>query len=137
MQVIASTDANGYRQSTSHPLQRLLVAVGGHKPGDGIKIGGGVSGLPPRNFWGHGATADLLCLENCSILEVGQTYQLKLGRYITHESSHSGYEGYSYDSVPYLSLRRENGIAAWQILELCSGTPGERCLELSTVNSRE
>lgn len=138
MQVITSADPNGYKRVVSRrPLQRLVVALGGSHSGEGITLGGGMSGFPPRTFDGHGATADLLCLENCPTLVVGATLRLQLGRYITHESPHTGSEGYSYDNVPYLSLQGEHGIAAWQILELCSGPSSGQCLAVSTVNSRE
>jgi hypothetical protein len=137
MQVITSADPNGYHHVVSRPLQRLIVSVGGPHPGEGITLGGGVSGASPRTFDGHGSTADLLCLENCPTLGVGATLRLQLGRYITHESPHTSTEDYSYDNVPYLSRRGENGLSAWQILELCSGPTSEQCLAVSTVNSRE
>jgi hypothetical protein len=124
---ITTTDASG----KGLPLQRLIVAVGGQKKGDGMSLNGQI-------FDGNGATADLLCLQNCFNLTVGSTYRMRLGRLQTHTRRCNAVYGdcWEYDNLPYLSIETANGIAAWQILELCSGRPGEACLALSTVNSR-
>jgi hypothetical protein len=93
--------------------------------------------MRPHIFWGHGAVGDLLCLQSCPIVQVGKMYCFQLGRIITNESPHTGFESYSYDNLPYLEMDGKGGISAWQILELCSGRSAEGCLEMSTVHSRE
>jgi hypothetical protein len=128
---ITTKDANGYTSSKGIPIQRLIVAVGGQKKGDGMSLGGHI-------FEGNGATADVLCLQNCFDLTVGSTYRMRLGRLQTHMRRCYAVYGdcWDYDNLPYLSIETTNGIAAWQILELCSGRQGEACLALSSVNSR-
>jgi hypothetical protein len=124
--VLTTTDANGYRQHESAPLQHLLVSVDRQKKGYGIMLNG-------RLFDGNGATADLLCLQSCLDFEVGSTHYVGMGRWRTHWHACTDGMGECYDNLPYLSI----GNAKWQVLELCSGRPGERCEEMSTVNSRE
>lgn len=126
---ITNRDPNGYVSQQSPPLQRLLVALGGEKRGEGLMIQGLV-------FDGNGATADLLCLANCQDLEPGTQHRMRFGRIQTHMRS-CGNNCWDYDNLPYLWTGPVTRKSAWQILEVCSGGAAPRCLALSTVNSRE
>ena len=116
--VVTEHDANGYERRKPQYFQRVIVAVGRAGASDGIVFN-------YQNFSGNGATADLLCLEACETLHVGDVRHFVTSHYIGH------------GSVPYLtSPSAPNGVGGWQILELCAGAPGNRCTAVSTVNDR-
>lgn len=123
-------DPNGY-VIRSVPLQRATVFVGGHRKGDGLNIAGHI-------FEGNGATADILCLQNCQRLHKGDIYSMQIGAIKTHYRRCYAQYGdcWDYDNLPYLWSGPEARKSAWQVLELCSHL-ASNCLALSTVNSRE
>jgi hypothetical protein len=120
---ITTTDANGYKQSDSGPVQRLSVSIDGRTADSHTYNGVAVS-------IGDLRTMDIICWQHCFDLNAGSKHIMGSGREFTHYGGPGVIGG--AQPVPYVSI----GHAWWQILEICSHNAGDRCIEDSTLNDR-
>lgn len=136
---VSSTDANGYTQARTPPLQRLTAVIvkSGGFPGPNFNFideqRAAALGIynyhDPTQIYSRGSTLDILCLgsnierqdstPNCSKLLVGSVHDMLFEKQW---------------SPPYLRQQSSDGSnVGWQVLEVCHGS---RCAQVSTIDDR-